>query len=44
MSLHRIFLLFIFSIRIQKICVDRCLERGKASGRTDDNAESLKKR
>lgn len=28
----------------QKTCVDRCLERGKASGRTDDNEESLKKR
>lgn len=28
----------------EKVCVDRCLERGKASGRTDDNEESLKKR
>ncbi|CAF1211558.1 unnamed protein product [Adineta ricciae] len=28
----------------EKTCVARCLERGKASGRTDDNEESLKKR
>lgn len=27
-----------------KTCVARCLERGKGSGRTDDNVESLKKR
>ncbi|KAI8773207.1 cytidine monophosphate (UMP-CMP) kinase 1 cytosolic [Biomphalaria glabrata] len=26
------------------ICVERCLSRGLTSGRTDDNAESLKKR
>ncbi|XP_053739587.1 UMP-CMP kinase [Synchiropus splendidus] len=26
------------------ICVQRCLERGKVSGRTDDNKESLEKR
>lgn len=26
------------------VCVSRCLERGKTSGRTDDNEESLKKR
>ncbi|CAF4387808.1 unnamed protein product, partial [Adineta steineri] len=26
------------------VCVARCLERGKASGRTDDNEDSLKKR
>lgn len=26
------------------ICVRRCLERGKSSGRSDDNEESLKKR
>ncbi|KAL8582949.1 hypothetical protein ACOMHN_006493 [Nucella lapillus] len=26
------------------VCVDRCLERGKTSGREDDNKESLKKR
>ncbi|XP_030061713.1 UMP-CMP kinase [Microcaecilia unicolor] len=25
-------------------CINRCLERGKSSGRTDDNRESLKKR
>lgn len=25
-------------------CIDRCLERGKSSGRTDDNRESLEKR
>ncbi|XP_055375236.1 UMP-CMP kinase [Condylostylus longicornis] len=29
----------------QKICIDRCLARGKAgSGRSDDNEESMKKR
>jgi len=28
----------------EKTCVERCLERGKASGRTDDNEASLKKR
>ncbi|UJR30110.1 hypothetical protein I4U23_017651 [Adineta vaga] len=28
----------------EQTCVVRCLERGKASGRTDDNEESLKKR
>ncbi|CAF4802657.1 unnamed protein product [Rotaria sp. Silwood1] len=28
----------------EKTCVARCLERGKGSGRTDDNEESLKKR
>ncbi|CAF1064594.1 unnamed protein product [Adineta steineri] len=28
----------------EKTCVARCLERGKGSGRTDDNKESLKKR
>uniref|UniRef100_A0A8C9W9U7 UMP-CMP kinase n=1 Tax=Scleropages formosus TaxID=113540 RepID=A0A8C9W9U7_SCLFO len=27
-----------------QVCVDRCLERGKSSGRTDDNRESLEKR
>ncbi|XP_074544231.1 UMP-CMP kinase [Halichoeres trimaculatus] len=27
-----------------EICIDRCLERGKNSGRTDDNRESLEKR
>ncbi|XP_076001140.1 UMP-CMP kinase [Genypterus blacodes] len=27
-----------------KVCIDRCLERGKSSGRTDDNRESLEKR
>ena len=26
---------------ITQICVERCLERGKNSGRTDDNVESL---
>lgn len=26
------------------VCVERCLERGKSSGRTDDNEDSLKKR
>ncbi|XP_067218985.1 UMP-CMP kinase isoform X1 [Chanodichthys erythropterus] len=26
------------------VCIDRCLERGKSSGRTDDNRESLEKR
>ncbi|KAH9489422.1 cytidine monophosphate (UMP-CMP) kinase 1, cytosolic [Bulinus truncatus] len=26
------------------ICIERCLSRGLTSGRTDDNAESLKKR
>ncbi|KAF4089440.1 hypothetical protein AMELA_G00066840 [Ameiurus melas] len=26
------------------VCIDRCLERGKSSGRTDDNKESLEKR
>lgn len=28
----------------ENICVDRCLNRGKHSNRTDDNEESLKKR
>lgn len=27
-----------------EICIDRCLERGRSSGRTDDNRESLEKR
>ncbi|KAG7277406.1 hypothetical protein CRUP_033361 [Coryphaenoides rupestris] len=27
-----------------EVCIDRCLERGKSSGRTDDNRESLQKR
>jgi len=27
-----------------KVCVERCLERGRSSGRVDDNEESLKKR
>uniref|UniRef100_A0A3B3DMX0 UMP-CMP kinase n=1 Tax=Oryzias melastigma TaxID=30732 RepID=A0A3B3DMX0_ORYME len=27
-----------------KVCIQRCLERGKSSGRTDDNRESLEKR
>ncbi|NXF31623.1 KCY kinase, partial [Nyctibius bracteatus] len=27
-----------------EICIDRCLERGKSSGRSDDNRESLEKR
>ncbi|GFS20297.1 UMP-CMP kinase [Elysia marginata] len=26
------------------VCIDRCLNRGLTSGRTDDNAESLRKR
>lgn len=28
----------------EEVCVSRCLDRGKTSGRTDDNMESLKKR
>nr|KAG5705890.1 hypothetical protein BaRGS_030780 [Batillaria attramentaria] len=28
----------------EDVCVNRCLDRGKTSGRTDDNLESLKKR
>ncbi|CAF0726007.1 unnamed protein product [Brachionus calyciflorus] len=28
----------------EEICVNRCLERGKQSGRSDDNEETLKKR
>lgn len=28
----------------EEVCVERCLSRGKTSGRTDDNEESLKKR
>ncbi|XP_078317843.1 UMP-CMP kinase-like [Crassostrea virginica] len=28
----------------EEVCVDRCLSRGKTSGRADDNEESLKKR
>lgn len=28
----------------EQACIDRCLNRGKTSGRTDDNMESLKKR
>nr|XP_057920969.1 UMP-CMP kinase [Doryrhamphus excisus] len=27
-----------------EVCIKRCLERGKSSGRTDDNRESLEKR
>uniref|UniRef100_W5MVR9 UMP-CMP kinase n=2 Tax=Lepisosteus oculatus TaxID=7918 RepID=W5MVR9_LEPOC len=27
-----------------EVCIERCLERGKSSGRTDDNRESLEKR
>lgn len=27
-----------------EVCTERCLERGKSSGRTDDNKESLQKR
>uniref|UniRef100_A0A3P9AMY8 UMP-CMP kinase n=1 Tax=Esox lucius TaxID=8010 RepID=A0A3P9AMY8_ESOLU len=27
-----------------EVCIDRCLERGKSSGRSDDNRESLRKR
>ncbi|CAL8324981.1 unnamed protein product [Arctogadus glacialis] len=27
-----------------EVCIDRCLERGQHSGRTDDNRESLQKR
>ncbi|KAI5612545.1 UMP-CMP kinase, partial [Silurus asotus] len=27
-----------------EVCINRCLERGKSSGRTDDNKESLEKR
>lgn len=27
-----------------EVCISRCLDRGLTSGRTDDNAESLKKR
>ncbi|XP_012672945.1 UMP-CMP kinase [Clupea harengus] len=27
-----------------EVCIDRCLERGKNSGRTDDNRESMEKR
>ncbi|KAL0966751.1 hypothetical protein UPYG_G00299700 [Umbra pygmaea] len=27
-----------------EVCIDRCLERGKSSGRTDDNRQSLEKR
>ncbi|KAF3699120.1 UMP-CMP kinase [Channa argus] len=27
-----------------EVCINRCLERGKSSGRTDDNRESLEKR
>ncbi|KAK5859461.1 hypothetical protein PBY51_021016 [Eleginops maclovinus] len=27
-----------------EVCIDRCLERGKSSGRSDDNRESLEKR
>lgn len=28
----------------EQVCIDRCLERGKDSGRSDDNEETLKKR
>lgn len=28
----------------EKTCIERCLERGKSSGRSDDNEESLSKR
>ncbi|XP_041914190.1 UMP-CMP kinase [Alosa sapidissima] len=27
-----------------EVCIDRCLERGKSSGRSDDNRESMEKR
>jgi UMP-CMP kinase len=40
----RLNLFFIDLIFLKKTCVARCLERGKGSGRTDDNEESLKKR
>ncbi|ELV14203.1 UMP-CMP kinase [Tupaia chinensis] len=30
--------------KIVPICIERCLERGKSSGRSDDNRESLEKR
>eukprot|EP00069_Balaena_mysticetus_P020092 bmy_12716T0 len=29
---------------LRRICIERCLERGKSSGRSDDNRESLEKR
>nr|XP_028699819.1 UMP-CMP kinase isoform X1 [Macaca mulatta] len=29
---------------LKRICIERCLERGKSSGRSDDNRESLEKR
>ncbi|XP_068604619.1 UMP-CMP kinase [Brachionichthys hirsutus] len=28
----------------REVCIERCLERGKSSGRTDDNRDSLEKR
>jgi UMP-CMP kinase len=34
----------VFFIAFKKTCIARCLERGKSSGRADDNEESLKKR
>ncbi|XP_021559395.1 UMP-CMP kinase-like, partial [Neomonachus schauinslandi] len=36
------FILFFYCNR--EICIERCLERGKSSGRSDDNRESLEKR
>jgi UMP-CMP kinase len=33
-----------FFSAFKKTCIARCLERGKGSGRVDDNEESLKKR
>lgn len=39
---HVLFLLFLQAP--EAVCVERILDRGKSSGRTDDNVESLKKR
>ena len=39
---HVLFLLFLQAS--EAVCVERILSRGKTSGRTDDNVESIKKR
>ena len=35
---------FVFLCDLHQVCIQRIMERGKTSGRTDDNMDSLKKR
>lgn len=44
MSKHVTLQTVLFFNCADQVCVDRCLNRGKTSGRTDDNENSLKKR